>query len=57
MPSAPRTIAVGSVKSTDTAWTVGDGGAGPITLELRKALLDIQTGNAPDPHGWLHKIV
>ncbi|NUU25118.1 MAG: branched-chain amino acid aminotransferase [Streptomycetaceae bacterium] len=48
---------VGSVKSTDAAWTVGDGGAGPITMELRKALLDIQTGAAPDEHGWLHKIV
>lgn len=48
---------VGSVKSTDASWQVGDGGAGPVTLELRKALLDIQTGAAPDTHEWLHKIV
>ncbi|MCF2528607.1 branched-chain amino acid aminotransferase [Yinghuangia soli] len=48
---------VGSVKSTDASWTVGDGGAGPVTMELRKALTDIQTGNAADTHDWLHKIV
>lgn len=45
------------MKSTDASWQVGDGGAGPVTLELRKALLDIQTGGAADTHGWLHKIV
>lgn len=48
---------VGSVKSTGAEWTVGDGGAGPITMELRKALLDIQTGAEADTHGWQHKIV
>lgn len=47
---------VGSVKSTSANWTVGNGEAGPITLELRKALVDIQTGLAPDTHGWMHTI-
>lgn len=31
---------------------VGDGEPGPITMALRRALLDIQYGSAPDPHGW-----
>ena len=29
---------------------------GPVTMRLRQALLDIQTGAAPDEHGWLHTI-
>ncbi|NJQ03002.1 branched-chain amino acid aminotransferase [Streptomyces zingiberis] len=47
---------VGAVKSTRGNWTVGDGEPGPVTLELRKALLDIQTGAAPDVHGWMHQV-
>ncbi|MET9804893.1 branched-chain amino acid aminotransferase [Streptomyces sp. NPDC006368] len=46
---------VGAVKSTRAEWTVGDGRPGEVTLRLRKALLDIQTGAAPDRHGWLHR--
>lgn len=47
-------VPVGHVKSARSDWTVGSGGPGPITLQLRKALLDIQTGQAPDSHGWMH---
>lgn len=47
---------VGAVKSRQGAWTVGDGEAGPVTMRLRQALLDIQTGRAPDRHAWLHTI-
>jgi branched-chain amino acid aminotransferase len=47
---------VGHVKGTETEWTVGDGGPGPVTMRLRKALLDLQTGKAPDRHGWLHRL-
>jgi branched-chain amino acid aminotransferase len=47
---------VGSVKSTSAGWTVGDGRPGEVTMRLRKALLDIQTGAAPDPHGWMHRL-
>ncbi|MEO7261005.1 MAG: branched-chain amino acid aminotransferase [Jatrophihabitantaceae bacterium] len=47
---------VGRVKSAGAEWTVGDGGAGPVTMRLRKALLDLQTGRAPDPHGWMHRL-
>jgi len=48
---------VGSVKSAHAGWTVGDGGAGPITMQLRERLLAIQTGEVPDSHGWMHRLV
>ena len=47
---------VGHVKSAEAEWTVGDGAAGPVSMRLRKALLDVQTGRAPDPHGWMHRL-
>jgi branched-chain amino acid aminotransferase len=31
-------------------------GTGPVTTAIRRALLDIQHGAAPDKHGWLHKV-
>ncbi|MDH6579884.1 branched-chain amino acid aminotransferase [Kitasatospora sp. MAP5-34] len=48
---------VGSVKSARGDWTVGDGTPGPVTMELRKALLAVQSGQNPDTHNWLHKLV
>ncbi|MFJ6382029.1 branched-chain amino acid aminotransferase [Kitasatospora sp. NPDC092039] len=48
---------VGSVKSAAADWTVGTGEPGPVTMELREALLSIQGGRTPDTHHWLHKIV
>ena len=48
---------VGSVKSRTAEWRVGDGTAGPVTLQLRNALLDIQTGAVPDTHGWIRREV
>ena len=48
---------VGEVKSRMGNWTVGSGGSGEVTMRLRQALLDIQTGSVPDRHAWLHKIV
>ena len=47
---------VGSVKSATAQWTVGDGQPGPVTMRLRHALLDLQTGRAEDPFGWIHRI-
>ena len=48
---------VGEVKSRlSGSWTVGSGGTGPVTEQLRNALLDIQSGAAPDRHNWLHRI-
>jgi branched-chain amino acid aminotransferase len=47
---------VGSVKSAAGEWTVGDGQPGPVTMRLREALLDVQTGRVEDPFGWVHRI-
>lgn len=47
---------VGSVKSTRADWSVADGKSGEVTMKLRKALLDIQTGQSPDVHGWMHPL-
>ncbi len=47
---------VGNVRGRTGEWTVGTGEAGPITLQLREALLDIQTGAAADPHGWMMRV-
>lgn len=48
---------VGLVKGADGEFTIGDGQAGPVTMRLRKELMDIQFGRRADPYGWLHKIV
>lgn len=47
---------VGQVKSRVGAWTVADGGAGPITMKLRNALLGIQNGADPDTHAWMFEL-
>ncbi|WP_338673132.1 branched-chain amino acid aminotransferase [Streptomyces sp. SCSIO 30461] len=47
---------VGMVKTAGGEWTQGDGQPGAVTLELRKALLAIQTGAAEDRHGWVHTL-
>ena len=47
---------VGSVKSTRADWSVADGRPGDVTMRLRAALLDIQTGRAADPHKWMHPL-
>ena len=44
---------VGTLVFKDEEITVRDGNAGPNTERLRKALQDIQYGEAPDTHGWL----
>jgi branched-chain amino acid aminotransferase len=47
---------VGSVKSERANWTQGDGEPGKVTMKLREALLDLQTGRAADAHGWMHPL-
>lgn len=44
---------VGAVKSAGGSWTVADGSPGEVTMRLRRALVDVQRGAAPDPHGWM----
>ncbi|MFP3987706.1 branched-chain amino acid aminotransferase [Streptomyces sp. E11-3] len=48
---------VGAVKSARADWTQADGQPGEVTMRLRKALLDLQSGAAADAHDWMHKIV
>jgi branched-chain amino acid aminotransferase len=32
------------------------GAAGPLTVQLRERLLDVQYGRIPDSHGWMHRL-
>ena len=43
---------VGTILYDDMTLTVGDGQPGPNTMRLRKALVDVQVGAAPDRFGW-----
>lgn len=47
---------VGTVKSTQGAFTIGAGGAGQMTQIIRTKLVDIQRGAAADTHGWVQRI-
>ncbi|MCG5479959.1 branched-chain amino acid aminotransferase [Sinorhizobium alkalisoli] len=47
---------IGRVKGRKHSFTIGDGGAGPVAGKLKAALLDIQNGRAPDPHGWVDRL-
>lgn len=44
---------IGAVKATSGDFTIGSGGPGQISTSLRAALVAVQTGTAPDQHGWL----
>jgi branched-chain amino acid aminotransferase len=48
---------IGTVKSTDGGFVIGDGTAGPVTTELRRQLVDIQRGRAADRYGWVHRVI
>jgi branched-chain amino acid aminotransferase len=47
---------IGVIKSNDGDFTIGNGGAGATTEDLRNSLVAIQRGRAPDPHGWVRKV-
>ena len=46
---------VGQVKSSKGDFTIGSGGPGQVTEALKARLTAIQRGEAPDPHGWVHR--
>src|SRR4051794_35820927 len=48
---------IGLIKTPDGEFTVADGGAGEVTMALRKELVDIQRGRAEDPFGWVHRVL
>ena len=47
---------VGSLVYHGDEIMVRDGRPGPNTVRLRKALQDVQCGQAPDTHGWLTEV-
>src|SRR3954469_15838286 len=47
---------VGEVKARTGDFVVGDGGPGPLSMQLREHLLDVQHGRVADTHGWLHRV-
>lgn len=44
---------IGHVKGRTFNFTIGDGGAGETTRQLKAALVDLQQGRAADPYGWM----
>ncbi|MFD3524664.1 branched-chain amino acid aminotransferase [Streptomyces sp. NPDC058653] len=48
---------VGLVRSTGGEWVHADGEPGKVTMKLREALLDIQTGRSEDTRAWMHRVV
>jgi branched-chain amino acid aminotransferase len=47
---------VGRLKWDGGEIVMGDGNTGEVTSAIRTALLDIQHGDAPDTHGWMHQL-
>ena len=48
---------IGKVRSTSGEFVINGGVAGPVAMSLRKKLVDIQYGRAPDPHEWVRKVL
>jgi branched-chain amino acid aminotransferase len=48
---------IGKVRSASGDFLISDGVAGPVAMGLRKKLVDIQYGRAPDPHEWVRKVL
>jgi len=47
---------VGEVKHSGGTFAVADAQPGAVTMKIREALLGIQHGTAPDPHGWMQRV-
>ncbi|MGM4992030.1 branched-chain amino acid aminotransferase [Tardiphaga sp. 841_E9_N1_2] len=48
---------IGQVRSASGDFTINGGAAGPVAMGLRKQLVDIQYGRAPDQHNWIRKVL
>ena len=48
---------IGKVCSASGDFLISGGAAGPVAMGLRKQLIDIQYGRAPDPHNWIRKVL
>lgn len=55
--TAAVVTAVGRVAGHFGEFSVGSGGPGQLTQKLRRQLVAIQRCEAPDPHGWVRRIV
>ena len=47
---------IGKVRSASGDFLISGGAAGPVAMGMRKKLVDIQYGRAPDPHDWIKKV-
>ncbi len=47
---------VGTLRWRGGEVVVGGGGTGPVTQQMRDALLDLQLGRVKDSYGWLHRV-
>ena len=47
---------IGKVRSGSGDFLISGGAAGPVAMGMRKKLVDIQYGRAPDPHHWIRKV-
>ncbi|MFY1671013.1 branched-chain amino acid aminotransferase [Plantactinospora sp. WMMB334] len=54
--TAATIVGIDRVRHRDAEFTVGDGGAGPITARLRTQLLDLQYGRAADVRNWVRAV-
>lgn len=48
---------ISTVKFDGGSFTIGNGGSSGQTEKLRATLVDIQRCRAPDPYGWVHRVV
>lgn len=44
------------IKRAASEFSIGDAQAGKVTMQLKKALLDIQQGRVEDPFGWVKRL-
>lgn len=47
---------IGTVRDSESEFTVAGGKPGELTMQLRQILLDLQHGNSSDPYGWTRVI-
>jgi branched-chain amino acid aminotransferase len=54
--TAATVVGVGSVRSRNGDFLIGDGSTGPATIKLCHELLGVQRGEIPDPREWTFKV-
>ncbi len=54
--TAAVVTSIGTVRSQNCEFTMGDGQGGPVAQALREYLLSVQYGETPDTQGWMHRV-